>query len=49
MDKNIDIPINVIYHEKIMENGAYAEWMTRKTPAYFLYRENWKKYPEQGS
>lgn len=48
MNKNIDIPINVIYHEKITENGIYNEWIKRKTAAYFQYRENWKKYPEQG-
>lgn len=48
MKKQIDIPINVIYHEKINEKGIYAEWEKRKTEEYFEYRKNWTRYPQEG-
>lgn len=46
--KKIDIPINVIYRERITENGIYSEWEKRKTQEYFEYRKNWAEYPKRG-
>lgn len=44
---NIDIPINVIYHEKITENGIYKKWEEKKTEEYFTYRKNWNEWPKK--
>mgnify|MGYP004546009761 CR=1 FL=1 len=47
MKKNVDIPINVIYHERITENGIYKEWEKTKTKEYFEYRKNWTEWPQK--
>lgn len=45
--EKIEIPINVIYHERITENGIYKEWEKQKSEAYFAYRKNWSEYPKK--
>ena len=46
MEQNkIEMPINVIYQEKITENGIYKDWEGQRKEAYFAYRRNWSEYP----
>lgn len=44
----VDIPINVIYKERVTEKGIYKEWAGRKTAEYHAYRKNWSEYPKKG-
>lgn len=47
MDRQVNIPINVIYNERITENGRWKEWEQQKGKDYFEYRNNWERYPRE--
>ncbi len=43
-----NIPVNVIYRERINKNGIYDKWLASRSPEYFEYRKNWQEFPENG-